>query len=159
MINRIITFSRVIIIGLYIGSTFFTFNPKRQYLPIITIHEVALSFLNKSAENGIKEALKYYNIQHPEIVYAQAILETGYFKSRQCLKHNNLFGLYNSRTKSYFKFNHWSESIKYYKEHIQNRYNPNENYYSFLKRIKYAEDIIYIDKLKQIVNTLRKKWH
>lgn len=109
------------------------------------------SFYDKPAKEGIKEALEFYSIQHPDIVYAQAILETGNFKSAGCLKHNNLFGLYNSKAKRYYRFNHWTESVIAYKEWIQKRYKPPENYYRFLSRIHYAEDPTYISKLKQVV--------
>ena len=85
-------------------------------------------------------------------MYAQAILETGHFKSRVCLEYNNLFGLYNSRKKQYYRFNHWSESVIAYKNWIQRRYKPSEDYYIFLDRIKYAESIEYIPLLKKIVN-------
>lgn len=108
-------------------------------------------FMEKPAKEGLKEALTYYNIQHSDIVYAQAILETGYFKSVGRLKHNNLFGLYNSKAKRYCRFNHWSESVIAYKEWIQRRYKPPEDYYKFLSRIGYASDPTYISKLKQIV--------
>lgn len=111
-------------------------------------------FYNKSPKDGLYEALLYYNIHHPEIVYSQAILETGYFKSPLCINHNNLFGLYNSNTKQYYKFNHWSESIKAYSDFIQYKYNKEEDYYSFLERINYAEDPEYIIKLKYIVDNL-----
>lgn len=108
-------------------------------------------FMSKSAKEGLKEALEFYDIQHPDVVYAQALLETGYFKSVGCLKHNNLFGLYNSKTRRYCKFNHWTESVIAYKEWIQRRYKPPEDYYRFLQRIHYASDPTYISKLKQIV--------
>lgn len=108
-------------------------------------------FMSKPAKEGLKEALIYYSVKYPDIVYAQAILETGHFKSVGCVKHNNLFGLYNSRAKRYCRFNHWAESILAYKEWIQKKYNPPENYYNFLKRIHYASDPTYIPKLKQIV--------
>lgn len=109
------------------------------------------SFYDKSASEGLREALEFYDIQHPDVVYAQAILETGYFKSAGCLRHNNLFGLYNSKAKRYCRFNHWTESVIAYKEWIQRRYKPPEDYYKFLSRIHYAEDPAYISKLKQIV--------
>lgn len=112
-------------------------------------------FMNKSAEEGLMEAFEYYDIHHPEIVYAQAVLETGHSKSVGCLKHNNLFGLYNSKAKRYCRFNHWSESVVAYKEWIQRRYKPPEDYYEFLKRIHYARDPKYIKKLKKIVNGQR----
>ena len=38
------------------------------------------------------------NIKHPKIVLAQAILETGWFKSSVCRKKHNLFGLTNPHT-------------------------------------------------------------
>jgi flagellum-specific peptidoglycan hydrolase FlgJ len=109
-----------------------------------------MSFLNKTPEEGLMEALYYYNIKHPEIVYAQAILESGNFKSNVALKYNNLFGLYDSKRGTYYKFNHWSESIKGYKDYIQYKYKGND-YYQFLTDIGYAEDTLYIDKIKKVV--------
>ena len=99
----------------------------------------------------IRQACEYYEVHNADIVIAQALLETGHFKSENCVKNNNLFGLYNSRRKQYFKFGHWSDCVKAYKEKIQYKYKPNENYYSFLKRIGYAEDPEYINKLKGII--------
>lgn len=107
-------------------------------------------FMEESAKDGLAAALIYYDIQFPEIVYDQAILETGYFTSAICLKYHNLFGLYNSKAKDYYEFNHWSESVLAYKEWIQRRYKPPEDYYEFLQRIHYAEDTLYIMKLKQM---------
>ena len=114
--------------------------------------KVKPKFLTQSPKDGLEEALIYYKVHHEDIVYAQAILETGHFKSRVCLEYNNLFGLYNSRKKQYYRFNHWSESVIAYKNWIQRRYKPSEDYYIFLDRIKYAESIEYIPLLKKIVN-------
>lgn len=97
------------------------------------------------------EALDYYEVQFPHIVYAQAILETGHFRSKVCKIYNNLFGLYNSRTKDYFKFNHWSESVLAYKEYVQRKHNSSECYYTFLEELPYATDSTYINKIKTIV--------
>lgn len=109
------------------------------------------TFYDKSPQDGLWEALLFYDIKHPEIVYAQALLETGYFKSKGCTRDNNLFGLYNSKMKRYHKFNHWAESVVKYKEWIQYKYKPPNDYYEFLRKIHYAEDPMYITKLKQIV--------
>lgn len=114
--------------------------------------KVKPKFLTQSPKDGLEEALIYYKVHHEDIVYAQAILETGHFKSRVCLEYNNLFGLYNSRKKQYYRFNHWSESVIAYKNWIQRRYKPSEDYYIFLDRIKYAESVEYIPLLKKIVN-------
>lgn len=107
--------------------------------------------------NQVYEACEYYEIKHPQIVVAQAILETGNFKSDKCVKDNNLFGLYNSRRKQYFKFNHWTDCIQAYRDKIQYRYKDKENYYDFLIRIGYAEDPEYVIKLKSIIKRYKLK--
>lgn len=124
-----------------------TINNNYSYSHITT-------FENKIPEEGIDEALQYYKIKHPTIVKAQAILETGNFTSNLCIKNNNLFGLYDSKNKKYYSYNHWWESIKAYKELIQRKYDNSKYYYMFLEDIKYAEDKEYIDKLKKIAEEL-----
>ena len=112
------------------------------------------TFESKTPEEGIDEALIYYGIEHPTIVKAQAILETGNFTSDLCIKNNNLFGLYDSKNKRYYSYNHWWESIEAYKKLIQRKYNNSKYYYKFLEDIKYAEDKDYINKLKEIAEEL-----
>lgn len=108
---------------------------------------------DKTPEAGLWEALIYYDIENPEIVYAQAVLETGNFKSAICRQNNNLFGLYNSHTKTYYKFKHWTESVEFYKNYIQKKYNPKDDYYAYLQKMGYAEDPEYVNKLKKIVES------
>ena len=112
------------------------------------------TFENKTPEEGIDEALLYYDIKHPTIVKAQAILETGNFTSDLCIKNNNLFGLYDSKNKRYYSYNHWWESIIAYKKTIQKRYENSRYYYMFLEDIEDAEDKEYINKLKEIAEGL-----
>ena len=107
--------------------------------------------MSDNPKEDLMKVLEYYDVLHPEIVYAQAVLETGDFRSKVCKEYNNLFGLYNSSTKDYYKFNHWTESVIAYINYIQYRYTPPNNYYKFLERIGYAEDSLYVSKLKNIV--------
>lgn len=116
------------------------------------VNEKQPDFFSKSPQEGLMEALEYYEVKHPQIVYAQAILETGHFRSKVYRECNNLFGLYNSRTKSYYKFDHWTESVVAYLDYVQYRYKPPNDYYKFLSDIGYAEDPNYINKLKGIVS-------
>lgn len=116
---------------------------------LFTTNAANPSFMNKGPEEGLWEALEYYEIHHKEIVYAQAILETGHFKSNLAKK-GNLFGLKGKN--GYRTFSHWSESVKMYKEVIQNRYREGEDYYKFLNRIHYAGSRNYTNVLKRIVN-------
>lgn len=113
------------------------------------------SFLAQTPKEGLLDALVYYEVKHPDIVYAQALLETGHFTSPLCVKHNNLFGLYNSSKENYYRFNHWAESVEAYIKFVQYKYKPPDDYYEFLDRIGYAEDSTYIEKLKIIVNKIQ----
>ena len=97
-------------------------------------------------------ALKKHGIKYPKIVLAQAILETGHFRSRVCNEYNNLFGLRHS--KGYFTFNHWEESVVAYRDKVQYKHRENENYYAFLKRIGYSTSKDYVRKVREIVGQL-----
>lgn len=99
-------------------------------------------------------ALEYYNIKHPRIVLAQAKLETGNYTSKHCINGNNLFGLYNSQKKEYFKFDHWTDCVQGYKDMIEYKLRDEEDYYDFLLRIGYAEDPEYISKIKEMEKSL-----
>lgn len=140
----------------YLDYTSSKDGPKDD-LTDVEVVEVKPSFFTKSPEDGLEEALGYYGVHHPEIVYAQAVLETGNFKSDLCINGNNLFGLYNSRDNEYYTYTHWSESVRDYVNFIQYKYKPPNNYYKFLSDIGYAEDPNYIKKLKGIVSRNDKK--
>ena len=113
--------------------------------------DIQPDFFNKLPQEGLMEALEYYEIKHPQIVYAQAVLETGHFKSDLCLNDNNLFGLYDSKKHRYHTFDHWTESVVAYLDYVQHRYKPPNDYYKFLLDIGYAKDPNYINKVKEIV--------
>lgn len=111
------------------------------------------AFINMPlTHEALISAFEYYNIKHPDIVHAQAILESGWFTSRLCIEYNNLFGLYNSNIKDYFKFNHWHESVKAYRDKVQYKWDREKDYYQFLIDLPYAEDPNYISKIKSLVN-------
>ena len=97
-------------------------------------------------------ALKKHGIKYPKIVLAQAILETGHFRSPVCNEHNNLFGLRHS--KGYYTFNHWEESVIAYRDKVQYKHRDGEGYYFFLKRIGYASAPDYINKVREIAEKL-----
>lgn len=97
--------------------------------------------------------IKKNNIKYPKIVLAQAILETGWFKSAVCRNKHNLFGLTNPRTKDYYEFNHWTESVKAYYTKVQYRYKSG-NYLLWLRDIGYAEDKGYIRAIIRVMKNL-----
>lgn len=109
-------------------------------------------FLLKGPAEGLMEALEYYGIPEPEIVYSQAYLETGNFnKYDRNVNNNNIFGLYNSRMGRYMIFDHWVGSVEVYKKCFSDKYtDTTENYYHFLERVHYAKDPQYTKKVEAI---------
>ena len=99
-------------------------------------------------------ALVHYNVKYPKIVLAQAKLESGNYTSYHCRKRNNFLGLYNSKRGEYFKFNHWTDCIQGYKDMIEYKLKDGEDYYNFLVRIRYASSPNYINKVKQIEESI-----
>lgn len=99
-------------------------------------------------------ALLHYEVKHPTAVLAQAKLESDNFQSSLFKRHNNFLGLYNSRKKEYFKFNHWVECILAYKNMVEYKLKEGEDYYQFLDRIGYAENPDYVRIVKQIENSI-----
>ena len=92
-------------------------------------------------------------ILYPEIVLAQAILETGWFRSSLCRNRNNLFGLTNPRTGKYFEFGHWTESVRAYYTKVQYKYKGG-NYLLWLRKIGYAEDPNYVRSVIKVLKML-----
>lgn len=101
-----------------------------NHFPELTIH------------NLYKEIIRN-GILYPKIVLAQAILETGWFRSSVCRNKHNLFGLTNPRAGKYYEFNHWTESVRAYYTKVQYKYKGG-NYLLWLDEIGYAENPHYI---------------
>ncbi len=103
-----------------------------------TVHDTFSSLL-------LKDEIKRLDIKFPEIVYGQARLETGNFKSNFFKNRNNLFGF---RVKTgYMYFRHWKECVAYY-ANWQKKYYKQGDYFEFLTKIGYAEaDSIYKERV------------
>lgn len=114
---------------------------------VLNTHLPELTIPNLYAE------IKKNNIKYPKIVLAQAILETGWFKSSVCRNKNNLFGLTNPRTKTYYEFDRWTESVAAYYSKVQYKYKGG-NYFLWLRDIGYAEDKGYIQAVIRVLKQL-----
>lgn len=112
----------------------------RKELPTLTIPNLYQEIIR----NGIR---------HPKIVLAQAILETGWFRSPLCRNRHNLFGLTNPKTGKYYEFNHWTESVRAYYTKVQYKYTGG-SYLLWLHKIGYAEDPRYVREVMKVVSQL-----
>lgn len=115
-------------------------KPKQSHLPELTIPNLYQEIIR----NGIR---------HPKIVLAQAILETGWFRSPLCRNRHNLFGLTNPKTGKYYEFNHWTESVRAYYTKVQYKYKGG-NYLLWLRDIGYAEDPRYVSEVIKVLKTI-----
>ena len=146
-----------ILVGVVIGLLVSFFTPKTTVVykeinkpnQTIILADIIKPYSSLVDSNVYREIVSN-NIYHPDIVLAQAKLETGNYKSKVCTVYNNLFGL-RKPDGSYYKFNSWQESVKAYKDWVQNKYTPPNDYYDFLDSIRYAEDDSYINKLRDMV--------
>ena len=103
--------------------------------------------------------LKRQNVKHPEIVLAQSIEETGWYKCKNCsMSKNNIFGLWNHKKQEYYQYDTWQLSIGGYKRGIQYKYDTSKykDYYEFLEKIGYAGNPNYISNIKKLVERLNK---
>jgi flagellum-specific peptidoglycan hydrolase FlgJ len=117
----------------------------------------------------LKSYILELNIRFPHIVYAQAKLESGNFKSEVFKTNNNLFGMKQARkrptTAKGTELNHafyesWQESVVDYgmfSATYLNDIKTESDYFEYLNQ-NYAEDPNYVVKLKTIIknNTIEK---
>ena len=102
------------------------------------------------------DVIEEVGLSNQLFVLAQAVLETGHFTSPVCKNYHNLFGLYDSKHKDYYRFARWEDSVIGYQKFIQYRYKGG-NYLQFLKRIGYAEDPRYTTTVAKIATQLYKR--
>ncbi len=122
-----------------------------------SIGDSLIDTLELNVENLVK-ILQKYEVKCEKIVLAQAILETGHFTSNVCLEKHNLFGLRHPSDGSYYEFDRWEESVVAYRDDVQYKYTGGD-YYTFLRRIGYAEDKRYVGKVRRIADQLKSDYN
>lgn len=108
------------------------------------------------------KALVFTEIQNPDIVFKQSILETGWFTSRSFTEYHNPFGMKQPRIRETYaigtklnhgEFTHWYEAVKDYKlwqDYWIKQKLDTEEYYVFLDQLPYAEGPRYTKVLRSI---------
>ena len=112
---------------------------------LLTIVLMAAMTCQAQTIQEVKEEIIRQGLPHPEIVLAQARLESGNFKSTRAKRDHNILGIKHGTR--YAVYARWQDCVTDYKRRISSRYTCGD-YYAFLKRIGYAKDKRYVDKLK-----------
>jgi uncharacterized FlgJ-related protein len=114
-----------------------------------------------SVSNMIK-VMNKAGILFPDVVLAQARLETGNFTSKVFKENNNLFGMKLPRVRnttaigeqnSHADYSSWMQSIidyKLWQDEVVKKHRTKRAYLRYLSK-NYAEDKKYIHKLKQML--------
>lgn len=115
-----------------------------------------------SKENLVKK-IKSLDIKYPHIVYAQAYIESGNFKSKLFRTNNNLFGMKEAKSRinlalgsrrGYAYYRNWEDSVldyAFYMTYKSKYLNSEDSYYSMLSK-SYAENPNYVSVLKNFIN-------
>jgi len=117
--------------------------------------------LNDTSLDYISEKIIEFDIQHPDVVLAQSILESQVHK-KDIIKNNNLFGMksawvrqtvaLNPRKYEYAKYSSIDSSILDYKLwQIQYANNLTRQQYLLKLQQIYASDTLYVKKLLNII--------
>jgi hypothetical protein len=118
---------------------------------------------NEFSPEKLKAYVLELNIRFPYIVYAQAQLETGEFKSKIFKENNNLFGMKvatrrpttnKGEDNGHAFYDHWKESVvdyAFYSAQYLSHIKSESEYFEYLSQ-SYAEDAQYVTKLRKIIS-------
>lgn len=117
------------------------------------------------SKEELLRTLKEMNVKYYDIVYAQALIETGRFTSKIFKHGNNLFGMKVASQrpttaigeyKGHAKYESWQESVMDYalfQAAYMKKCKTREQYLQYLKE-NYAEDPGYVEKVRQIASKI-----
>lgn len=111
----------------------------------------------------LKNYLEQLNVKYPDVVMAQAEIESGHFTSKLFRENNNMFGMkistsrpttQNGEQNGYAYYNTWRESVLDYAMYSAcylNKIQTKKEYLQYLGK-NYAEDSCYVQKICKRIN-------
>lgn len=137
----------------------------RLLICLILIVNTALAKPTLKPKLEKEEVLNYMDsvgIQYPEIVWVQAVWETGHFRSKLYLYNNNLFGMRVARSRKhtaigkrfgYARYVSWQESVldyKYFQQIFIGKIKSKKDYFRYLDKY-YSGSKRYSKSIKKIL--------
>jgi uncharacterized FlgJ-related protein len=157
----------LVVFGLLLTSSLLTLSfTVNKVNDIRFITEETKQIIIKQENEFSPEKLKAYilelNIRFPHIVYAQALLESGEFKSHIFKENHNFFGMKQAKQRpttnkgtenGHAYFANWRDCVvdyAFYQAAYLNDLRSESEYFEYLGQ-NYAEDPMYVSKLKKII--------
>jgi len=142
----------------------FFFESTGQTIDSLTKKDTVYLKIGDINNGWLYSEIKEQGIKFPDLVFAQAILETGHFKSTVFRVNNNLFGMRLPKVRKttaigkkrgYATYSDWIMSVQDYKlwqSSIPKKYLKNrETYIIYLQKV-YCDCRNYTKQIKKIVN-------
>ena len=148
------------ILGWFTGTNKYIINKithKTEVTDTLMIHGEVFS------EEALVNLMRNSNIKYPHIVFAQAKLESGGFKSKIFKQNHNMFGMRKAHQRittartekdTYAFYESWTDCVYdycMYQSSVMCSVSDEDGYFAKLAE-KYAEDPMYVTKLKNIIN-------
>ena len=127
----------------------------------ITVNYFDQRGLDEFSEENLIKFMKSINMKFPEIVLAQAKLESGNFTSEVFLNNNNLFGMKVAKRRitthkgselNHAKYDSWQDSVLDYalwQATYASKFKTEDEYYNYLNQC-YSETGEYVNLLKKV---------
>jgi uncharacterized FlgJ-related protein len=142
-----------------------SFIPGPTLQKVVKVNKVVYSAVDDLpfSEDNLMIVIKRMGIRFPDIVMAQAKLETGHFTSKSFTKHNNLFGMKVPKSRltvatgesfGHARYDHWTYSVMDYalfQSTFARKIRTRKGYMRYLSR-NYAEDESYVQKIGKLIN-------
>ena len=122
------------------------------------------------SEEALYNYLKELNVKFPEIIIAQARLETANYTSTIFKENNNLFGMKEAKIRittnkgsnlGHAVFDNWQDSVldyAFYQARYLGSIKTQKEYFDYLNN-RYAEDPNYISKVNKIVKDVESRYN
>jgi uncharacterized FlgJ-related protein len=133
----------------------------------LTKEDIHLTKEDSMNVKNIQMAVWSLPFKHKDIIVAQAILESGWFKSKNCINNNNLFGMRRAYTRmstsdttinGYAHYANWRMSVIDYYLLQATRENiiptSREQYFHYLDKVYSEVGKSYSNQLKSILNRI-----
>lgn len=155
---------KILLVFIIIGNTFWLFRLQTHNNQIVINQSITINKDTTFSILNLREYILQLNIKHPKVVLAQAIIESGHFKSKLFRENNNLFGMRHAKQRhcisegsknGYAIYNNWRESVIDY-AFYQKTYLSNLSQDEYIKSIqkRHCSDKNYTKLINQIIKQL-----